>query len=115
MKAYAVRLNVHREDGLILVDLIGQVTTSEAHFLQSQLDELIRHEESTMFFNCKDLRFISSAGLRVFLNLAKQASATNKKLGIYSLNSTVSQVFEISGFNQIIKIYKDEDEAKASI
>ena len=110
-----LNLDIHTEGSSILVDLVGQVTTTEANLLQSQLDELVNRGEDVIFLNCKDLKFISSAGLRVILNFAKQVSATQKKLGVYSLNTTVSKVFEISGFDKIINIYKNVEDARASL
>ena len=57
------------------------------------------------------LDYISSAGLRVLLGAAKQLRASGGKLGMFGLNQSVREVFEISGFSSILSIYQSEAEA----
>jgi len=61
------------------------------------------------------LDYISSAGLRVLLGVAKQLKASGGKLAMYGLNQSVSEVFEISGFSSILPIYPSESEALAAM
>ena len=54
--------------------------------------------------------FVSSAGLRILLATAKQLNVDGF-LKVTDLNETVHDVFEISGFNSILDVYKTEEDA----
>jgi stage II sporulation protein AA (anti-sigma F factor antagonist) len=57
---------------------------------------------------------MSSSGLRVLLALAKELEEEGGVLRICNLNEVVQEVFEISGFNSILKVFPSEAEALAS-
>ncbi|MBR7148582.1 MAG: STAS domain-containing protein, partial [Firmicutes bacterium] len=52
----------------------------------------------------KKLEYISSAGLRVLLAVQKQMTKQQGKMEIMNVNETVMEVFEITGFVDIIAI-----------
>ena len=51
------------------------------------------------------LSYISSAGLRVILLVAQQLQGRAVKFSVCSLPESVREVFQISGFDQIISTY----------
>ena len=59
----------------------------------------------------EDLAYISSAGLRVILLVSKQLQRKNTKFGVCSLSSSISEVFQISGFDKIIPTYTAQADA----
>ena len=61
--------------------------------------------------NFEKLDYISSAGLRVLLTAAKQLKRVDGELRICSLNEVVAEVFDISGFTTIFKVFRSESEA----
>ena len=50
---------------------------------------------------------MSSAGLRVFLMLAKQSRAAGGRLALCSLAPEVKEVFDISGFTALFMLLPD--------
>ncbi len=64
-------------------------------------------ECSKWLIDLEKLEFISSAGLRVFLLLAKEARKNNIKLVLASLRAPVFSIFEISGFCSLFLIADD--------
>ena len=54
-----------------------------------------------------DLAYVSSAGLRVFLMLAKQSRAAGGRLALCSLAPEVKEVFDISGFTALFMLLPD--------
>ena len=61
--------------------------------------------------NFEKLEYISSAGLRVLLTTAKQLKAVDGELRVSGLNEIVKEVFDISGFMTILKVFGSESEA----
>lgn len=65
----------------------------------------------TILVDTSELQYISSAGLRVFLALAKKSKQNECSLAIHSLQDSVLRVFEVSGFNKILSLHSDESSA----
>ena len=57
------------------------------------------------------LEYISSAGLRSVLMVAKKLQGKKGRILLSSLRKTVKEIFEISGFSTIIPIYTSVEEA----
>ena len=64
--------------------------------------------------NLDKLDYVSSAGLRVILTLAKLLQSSSGELKICRANANVKEVLETSGFNSLIKMFDDEKSAIAS-
>lgn len=108
-------LEVRSEEDVLVVDIIGRISTIAAGSFQSQLDEFIDREEKAIFLNCGKLAFVSSSGLRVILKFAKEIAGREKKLCLFALNPNVANIFEVSGFNKIVDIYPDRKQAQAAL
>jgi anti-anti-sigma factor len=61
------------------------------------------------------LEYISSAGLRVLLVVAKKVQQAKGKVVLFGLVPNVREVFSISGFDQIFTIEPDADAAVAAV
>ena len=71
----------------------------------------IVEKTNSLIFNLNNLEYVSSAGLRVFLVVAKKMKIKNCPLHFCCLNPNVRQVFEISNFHTILEIHDSENEA----
>jgi len=50
------------------------------------------------------VNYISSAGLRAVLVIAKDFNAKGGKILIYGMNDSIKDIFDMSGFTTIIKL-----------
>ncbi len=89
----------------------GRMDTQTSPDAQQQLTRLIEEGETKILVNLEKLDYISSAGLRVLLVVAKRLKTTDGELRICSLNEVVKEVFDISGFDMILPISASESEA----
>jgi len=63
-----------------------------------------------LLFNLSELEYVSSAGLRVILGVAKQAKAdSNSSLFALRTSTHVRDVLEISGFDTMLKMVEEFD------
>ena len=102
------------EDGIRVAMLNGRVDSRNALLFKETVTAELAEDDRVLILDFAGLDYISSAGLRVVLELAKLYSAPRQFL-ICSLSSAVQEVFEISGFTQIIKLCKTLDQAKESL
>ncbi len=89
----------------------GKLDTQTSPDAQQLLSRLIEEGQNRFLVNFENLNYISSAGLRVLLAAAKQLKGIDGELRICGLNEVVREVFDISGFTTIFKVFGSEAEA----
>jgi anti-sigma B factor antagonist len=72
--------------------------------LQPQLDAALQAGRRVLF-DLSGLDYVSSAGLRCFMLAAKQASAKNGKIAVAAPRPVVAEIFEISRFNMVLRVF----------
>jgi len=72
--------------------------------LQPQLDAALEAGRRVLF-DLSGLDYVSSAGLRCFMLAAKQANAKNGKIAVASPRPVVAEIFEISRFNMVLRVF----------
>lgn len=72
---------------------------------EQNLVKLIAVGNQDIVLDFSELDYISSAGLRSILAIAKQLRARQGELRIAALQAKVKEVFDISGFNTILPIF----------
>lgn len=94
-----------------VIDLQGDLDTNTAPECDACLKKIIDEGAKKVLINLENLDFISSAGLRVILVTAKQLQSNGGSLRVCSLNETIQEIFEMSGFITILNVTKTEKEA----
>lgn len=93
-----------------IVAITGSLDSTTSPEAQKSLDAVVAGAKKVLL-DFSGLDYISSAGLRVLLGAAKQLRGSGGTLGMFGLNQSVKEVFEISGFSTILSIYQSEAEA----
>ena len=86
------------------VSIIGRLDTTTAPELEQFMDETFKEEFRSLKFDLKDLEYVSSAGLRIFLATQKNANKLEREMSLTNVNESVLEVFEITGFTDILTI-----------
>lgn len=92
----------HAADSLTLA-LTGRLDTTTAPQLEKALQENLDGIHS-ITFDFAGIEYISSAGLRVLLSAQKQMNAASGVMKLIHANETVMEVFDITGFADILTI-----------
>lgn len=98
-------------DEVTVVALSGNLDSNTSPQAQQALDGILSGGGKQMAIDFTKLDYISSAGLRVLLGAAKRLSVSGGALHLFGLNETVREVFEISGFATILRVFATEAEA----
>jgi anti-anti-sigma factor len=78
--------------------------------LQLQLDAALEARRSVLF-DLSGLEYVSSAGLRCFMLAAKQAKAKDGRMAVAAPRPVVAEIFEISRFNMVFRVFPSMQEA----
>lgn len=101
-------------NGISILDFSGNLDTNNSIAAEKVVNQLVDSGCDKILFNFKDLNFIASSGLRILLATAKKLKASSGTMYVCNLNETVQEVFDISGFAQILNMAADEEQALAS-
>ena len=102
-------------DGVMLMRIEGRLDASTSPDLEAKVKNALADGCSKILFDMEKLSYISSAGLRVVLITGKQTKAAKGGFAIFALQPTVKEVFDISGFANILKIRDDLDAAREAL
>ena len=94
-------INKNLEGEKLTVAVEGRLDTSTAPELEKELSNLAGVKE--LFLDFAKLEYVSSAGLRVLLASQKTMNGQGKMV-IKNVNETIMEVFEITGFADILTI-----------
>ncbi len=94
------------------VRIAGNLDTQTSTVAQEQLTQLIDNGATKILVDFEDLNYISSSGLRMLLVAVKRLEGTGGQLRICNPNKMVQEVFEVSGFSDILSVYTSEAEAR---
>ena len=89
-------------DGTLYITLEGRLDTNTAPQLEAGLKASLSGV-TVLGLDFSGLEYISSAGLRVLL-AAQKAMSKQGKMTIRHVNETIMEVFEITGFVDILSI-----------
>lgn len=82
--------------------LAGRLDTTTAPQLESEFKQNIEGKDS-LILDFEQLEYLSSAGLRVLLSAQKTMNKQGKMV-IRHVNETIQEVFEVTGFADILTI-----------
>lgn len=102
MEEIAMTITKTAENGMLRIALEGRLDTNTAPQLETELKTSLSGI-SELELDFSGLEYISSAGLRVLL-AAQKTMSRQGKMTIRNVNETIMEVFEITGFVEILTI-----------
>jgi len=90
------------EGNKLTIKLDGRLDTNTAPELEEELGEILSGVQE-LIFDFSDLKYISSAGLRLILSTQKTMNQQGT-LVIRNVNDMVMEIFETTGFADVLTI-----------
>jgi anti-anti-sigma factor len=106
-----MNITTEKINGFSVLKIEGRIDTTNFNDFETEINLLFNRGEKNIVFNCNGLNYISSSGLRVFLITQKKSISLNGKLHLCCLQPTIKEIFDISGFSTIFKIFDTQEEA----
>ena len=111
----SLTIQTKEENGITVISLIGNLDSNTASDADAEINQWLIKNVHKMVINLIETKYVSSAGLRVFLATAKKMSATGGILKFCSPNDVVREILEISGFTTILDVKGTLEEAMNEI
>lgn len=97
-----MNINKVLEGSKLEIEIIGRLDTITAPELDAEIKQSM-DDIDCLVLNFKGVEYISSAGLRVLLATQKSMSKKGKMI-VKEVNDTVMEIFNITGFVDILTI-----------
>lgn len=97
-------VTINKKDEKTFVTLNGRIDTTNAEQFQQDIAPLIQGDSPDIDIDCTGMTYTSSQGLRIFLMLQKSVIARKGKMVMRNMSPMVKEVFDITGFTNIITI-----------
>lgn len=95
-------INKNQEATKLTLGLSGRLDTTTAPQLEAEINA-ISADTNELILDFSELEYLSSAGLRVVL-IAQKKMAKQGGMTVKNVNETILEVFEITGFSDILTI-----------
>lgn len=100
-----------RAAGVDILTVMPRVDSDSAPALENTLNSLLAGGSTRILCDFSGTSYISSAGLRVLLSVAKTLMRSRGKIALCSLRPGVSEIIKIAGINQIIPVFPSREPA----
>ena len=105
-----------QENGALVIRPEGKLDGTNSRAFHAEMDEITQGDDNpTVVLDLENVSYVSSAALRVILLVAKGMGRNDRKFALSSLSTEVMEVFSVSGFDQIIEVYDNAQEATLAI
>ena len=95
-------INKQKNGNGLFISLEGRLDTTTSPAFEQELKESLEGVE-LLTLDFEKLDYISSAGLRVLLSAQKTMNKQGERK-IKNVNETILEIFEVTGFNDILTI-----------
>lgn len=92
----------------------GFINAHTVREFEDALEGLVQEGRYTILLNCKELNYISSAGLGAIMGLIETVREHGGDILLSNLQDNVFAIFDTLGFTQLYRVFSDEDQALAA-
>lgn len=109
----SVGLHIELEeiDRKIILRLDGRLDAATSSVLERKIDALIEENHIYLLLDFLKVDYLSSAGMRLLLAIAKKLKKKKGALLLFSVGEEVMDILKLAGFEKILQIYESEQDA----
>ena len=96
----------------LVISVAGRIDAVNSREFRGDLEQTTRsYDGSAIILDFENLSYISSTGLRSILLLAETLDRQKKKFALCSLPSSILEIIQTTGFDNIINVYVSRSSA----
>lgn len=111
METKSVNISEVQKGDVIILKVSGKLDSIVSPQLEKKACEYIAKGHQKLILDMSDISYVNSCGLRMLLSIKKQMKAIPGKFIVCNLRAEVIEIMKICGFDHVLAISKDEEEA----
>ena len=105
-----MQINQKQKGEIHILSLKGDFDSSSAEEVENKLNLAVSQGARKLLLNLDGTDYMSSAGLKVLLEIEKKLKKEEGQIKLCCLRPHVKEVLNAAGFNQIFKTYRTVNE-----
>ena len=97
-------INHAKKGEITIITINGRLDGTTAPVADKTIKKILEGNCSRMLFDCSELNYLSSVGLRIILGAVTGLKRKAGKIVLCCLTDFVKEIFEVSGFDSMIPI-----------
>jgi len=93
----------------------GFINAHTVREFEGALESQVQQGRYKILLNCKDLNYISSAGLGAIMGLIETVRDNDGDILLCELQENVFAIFDTLGFTQLYRVFSEEAQALAAV
>lgn len=111
-----MEIEITRNNHIRIVKATGRVDSFTAPRLAEAFRQLLDERQYNLIFDMTNIDYISSAGLRVMIDVQKTCRQEQKgELALVGVQKRIYETLELAGFISLFKFYNTLDQALSSL
>lgn len=109
MKSFYIRSKVVEDVAIVYPR--GHLDAHNVERFEKEILKLIENGQVNVIVNCKDLNYISSAGMGIIMGYLDEIREKGGDIKLCSVSERVYEIFDLVGFTEIYEFLDDEQSA----
>ena len=97
-------IQTEQQENVLILKPQGRIDSANAHDFQQSLSAAIGDRQGAVVADFASISYMSSAGLRAILIVAKALRQRGARFALCSMTPVIADVFTISGFSKVISV-----------
>lgn len=106
-----VDVKEEKKGDVLVLKFKGRLDAISSPAAEKKVFESINNGQTKLLLDFTGVDYLSSAGMRMLLSITKKLKALSGKLVVCSITTNVMDVLKMSGFDHVLELSKNEEDA----
>ena len=107
-------LNIEDKGKAKIVKLEGKLDVNLSVSIESELDALIESGNINLILEISKVEYLSSSGIRVFINMMRKVKDKNGRLVLASVPDAIKKILKTVDLEDLFEVFDNVDDALAT-
>lgn len=98
-----VKITIQEIDDSLVAVMDGRFDTPSSAKARTDLEPLFHCDDKDVIFDCTDLVYIASSGLRILLEILDHVKSHGNHVYMKGISGTIKEAFKMTGFINIFE------------
>ncbi len=109
-----MELKTRKEGKVVVIELEGRLDVHLSMEIEAEVNNIIDSGDIFLVFDLKEVKYLSSSGLRIFIAALRKINKLNGKLKLANMNEPVKRIFKVVELIDLFEIFSSVEEALES-
>jgi anti-anti-sigma factor len=105
-----VSIKEEAKGDVLVLRMIGRLDAVSSPTAERKVFDYINNGQHKLLIDFSGIDYLSSAGMRMLLSVAKKLKTLSGKLVLFSVTFNVMDILKMSGFNHVLEIVQTEED-----